>query len=120
MGSNRIRLDEDQAAAMPAPGFMAVPAMLLGVMDAGTFQRQLYQWAYEQAQQAVQLLAARAALHEEHGLRVEGWLAAHDRENLDRARAALDGASFARAWDAGTNMTLAEAVQFALEATRDA
>lgn len=73
-----------------------------------------------QPEQAVQLLAARTALHEEHGFRVEEWLAAHDHEELERARNTLDGSSFARAWDAGRKMTLHEAVDFALEATRDA
>jgi hypothetical protein len=56
MGSNRLSFTDERAVTnTPGGGFMAVPAVLLGVMDAGTFQRQLYQWAFEQAQQAVQV-----------------------------------------------------------------
>ncbi len=56
MGSNRLSLGSPHTSATPvaATGFMAVPAVLLAVMDARAFQRQLYQWAFEQAQQAVQ------------------------------------------------------------------
>jgi predicted ATPase len=72
-----------------------------------------------QPEQAVKLLAARASLHQQHGLRVEGWLAAYDRENSGKARILLDGASFAQAWDSGKKLTLGEAVAFALETARD-
>ena len=56
MRSNRLSFDDERTVASPPvnAGFMAVPAALLGVMDAGAFQRQLYQWAFEQAQQTVQ------------------------------------------------------------------
>ena len=56
MGSNRLSFSDERTVASPpaSGGFMAVPAMLLGVVDAGAFQRQLYQWAFEQAQQTVQ------------------------------------------------------------------
>jgi hypothetical protein len=56
MGSNRLSFTDERAvtSAPGGAGFMAVPAVLLGVMDAATFQRQLYQWAFEQAQQATQ------------------------------------------------------------------
>lgn len=57
MGINRLSFDVEHAVASPAPstGFMAVPAVFLATTDAGAFQRQLYQWAFEQAQQAVQI-----------------------------------------------------------------
>jgi hypothetical protein len=57
MGSNRLSFEAAQTAETPAsqPGaFMAMPAMLVGVMDAASFQRQLYQWAFEQARQTVE------------------------------------------------------------------
>jgi hypothetical protein len=57
MGINRISLADEPATAGPPQcgAFTAVPAMLMSVMDAGLFQRQLYQWAFEQAQHAVQV-----------------------------------------------------------------
>lgn len=57
MGTNRLSFSGDEPAVASAPppgGFMAIPAMLLGVMDAGAFQQQLYQWAFEQARKTVQ------------------------------------------------------------------
>jgi hypothetical protein len=57
MGINRLSLVDEGAApsqATPVGAFMALPAMLVGVMDAATYQRQLYQWAYEQARHTVE------------------------------------------------------------------
>jgi hypothetical protein len=56
MRSNRLSFDDERTVQSPpvSGGFMAVPTALLGVMDAGAFQRQLYQWAFEQAKQAVE------------------------------------------------------------------
>ena len=57
MGSNRLNLVNEEVGENQARcggAFMAVPAMLLGVMDAATFQQRLYQWAFEQARQTVQ------------------------------------------------------------------
>ena len=57
MGSNRLSLGSEvvtENQAQCGTAFMAVPAMLLGMMDAATFQQRLYQWAFEQARQTVQ------------------------------------------------------------------
>jgi hypothetical protein len=57
MAINRIdfgseRVVESQAKCLS--GFVAVPAMLMGVPDPATFQQRLYQWAFEQARQSVE------------------------------------------------------------------
>ncbi len=57
MSSNRFSLVTEQAFTGPpvTTGFMAMPAVLVAATDAAAYQRQLYQWAFEQAQQSVQL-----------------------------------------------------------------
>ena len=54
MTGNRLNIAATQPETSPAGAFVAVPAMLMGVMDAATFQQRLYQWAYEQARQSAQ------------------------------------------------------------------
>jgi hypothetical protein len=62
MSCNRLNLSEVTAVQERmglSGGFVAMPAIWFGVPDAVSFQRQLYQWAFEQARQTVQ--AHRAA-----------------------------------------------------------
>jgi hypothetical protein len=58
MGSDRFTFAAEQFAdnqpAVYGPAFTAVPAMMLGVMNAAACQQQIYQWAFEQARQTVQ------------------------------------------------------------------
>jgi hypothetical protein len=56
MWGKRLSLGDEQSVAGRSGfvgGFMAVPASLLGATAPATFQQQLYQWAFEQARQAM-------------------------------------------------------------------
>jgi hypothetical protein len=57
MGVNRVFWESEQKVESQVKcvgAFMAVPAMLIGVPDPLIFQQRLYQWAFEQARQAVE------------------------------------------------------------------
>jgi hypothetical protein len=58
MSSERFSLeDKDVTTSQPGFGaaFVAMPALMAGVVDAASFQRELYKWAFEQAQQMVRV-----------------------------------------------------------------
>jgi hypothetical protein len=62
MWGKRLNLGDERVVTSQGRGvggFMAVPAILLGVADPASVQQQLYRWAFEQARQAT--LARRPA-----------------------------------------------------------
>ncbi len=69
------------------------------------------------AAEAVQLIAAVRSWHEEKGAIVPGWVADGHEESLTQLRQALDAVSFERAWQAGSTLTVEDAVALALQET---
>jgi predicted ATPase/class 3 adenylate cyclase len=64
---------------------------------------------------AAQLLSRATALREEIGYALESWMTTETEEALAAVRAQLDQGAFAEAWEAGTKLSLDEAIALALE-----
>ena len=68
-----------------------------------------------------QLLSRAAALRDEIGFALESWMTKETEEALAAVRAQVDEEAFAEAWEAGTKLSLDEAIALALgEAELDA
>ena len=68
---------------------------------------------------AAQLLARATALRDEIGFALESWMTEETEEALAAMRAHLDEETFAEAWEAGSKMSLNEAVALALDPASD-
>ena len=64
---------------------------------------------------AAQLLSRATALRDEIGFALESWMTKETEEAFAAARAQLDEEAFAGGWEAGTKLSLDEAVALALE-----